>query len=393
MLLITDNYSLSAGGAENYFFELKKRLEAEPTLAIFSLGFGEKPSHSPTTLILKKIQSNIKRLLWQIVFHPLVYFRIRQFIKAVQPDVIHLHNVKQYTFTLFLALRHYRVIQTIHDYGAVCPTAHNIHRDLRPCATGWRRACFWQHQVKFNRIIYLAQTCVHVLTQYLQKKFVQLCFAPSPELVTYLTHHQFSQPHYIPPFKKNLGLPQFNLIEPNHFFFAGQLGAHKGIFQLVKEFAQAYQSRPFLKLTIAGEGASKGKLKKLIHALKMQKNIHLIGWQPCLNDYYQRACAVIFPSVWMEAFGLIMMDSMLQGRPVIGSNRGSPTWLIEEGVTGLIFDPSEVGSLAKKIIWLADHPETIKPFGLAGYAKIQKLIDNETTIQQIITHYQNIAAH
>lgn len=421
VLLFTDNCSPAAGGAEKYFFELKDQLE-KANCNVYMLGFADKIQCAEKKLILKSVQVKLLRFFWQIMFHPVIYYRIRKYIKTVRPDVIHLHHTKQYTLTLFLALRGHKVIQTVHDFGAVCPTAHNIHRDLTPCATGWRKQCFWQHQLKFNRLIYLAQISTFLLTKFLQRRGVQFFFAPSPQLADLASKYHQKTCYFIPPFKNNAYALQDTPNEDsnaqengalNHqtfkshstsaninsidaaspakvnFFFAGNLGAHKGVFTLIQEFAIAYADCKNLTLTIAGSGSAATKISQLIQQLQLSEAIHLVGWQSDLAKYYQQCSVVIFPSIWMEAFGLVMLDAMLHSRPIIGSNRGSPTWLIEHKKTGLIFDPQNKGSLAKQILWCAQHPQLTKQMGKAGHAKIHHLLDNDTILANIFAHYKS----
>ena len=74
----------------------------------------------------------------------------------VNPEIIHLHNINKYTFSLLFALRGYKVVQTVHDYSLICPTIWNVHNDLKPCPTGITRFCFWDHKRGNNIFVYLS---------------------------------------------------------------------------------------------------------------------------------------------------------------------------------------------------------------------------------------------
>src|SRR5687768_4733870 len=125
ILLITDNHTPS-GGAEHYFFDLKNRLKNLSGFEIFSLGFGPKEEKGADFLVLKSLNSNMSKFIWRILFHPFIYLKLRNYIRKIKPDVIHLHNTKQYTISLLKAIKPYPVVQTIHDYSYICPTAQNI---------------------------------------------------------------------------------------------------------------------------------------------------------------------------------------------------------------------------------------------------------------------------
>src|SRR5204863_8402140 len=120
--------------------------------------FGPTECDGEDFYVIKGLKSKIAKLVWQILFHPRIYFKLRKQIKKIRPDIIHIHNVKQYTASLLSAIRPYPVVQTIHDYTVICPTGLNIHRDHQLCPTGMRMRCFWQHQTKHNALIFLALT-------------------------------------------------------------------------------------------------------------------------------------------------------------------------------------------------------------------------------------------
>lgn len=389
ILLINDNHS-PLGGAEHYFFDLKKRLQALPNVSVYSLGFGKTESTGHDYIILKALKSKFAKLLWQLLPHPRMYFTLQKQIKNINPDVIHIHNINQYTVSLLAAIKSYPVVQTIHDYGVICPTAHNIHQNGEPCKTGVRLACFWQHQVKYNLLTYIALTFAFLNKKYHIKKSVNRYFAPSPLLVHYLNLHGFNDATYIAPFRNAIKTPDFQLIKPHHFLFAGHLGSHKGIYVLLEEFALARQKNPKLTLTIAGMGAEKNRLLKRIKALQLENHIRFLGWQDNLESEYQQCAAVIFPSLWMEAFGLIITEAMSYARPVIGSNRGTPPWLIDDKQTGLIFNPLQKGDCAEKIITLAGNMELITQYGKNGAEKLLTFIDNEKVLNQIVAIYKEL---
>lgn len=390
ILLITDNHS-PTGGAENYFFDLKQRLKSMPGIEVYSLGFGPQVSHGDDFYVFKQLKSKLAKLISQFIAHPMMYRRLRRHLQHIQPDVIHLHNTKQHAAALLKAIKPYSVVQTIHDYGAICPTAHNIHKNHQPCATGIRKACFWQHQVKYRFLSYLALSAAFFKTRSQLKKIVKKYFAPSPQLVGYLQNNGFQSVSYIPPFKHGHVASDFTHVKPHHFLFAGNLGSHKGVDILLEEFALAHQKNPQLTLAIAGKGPCEKQLRHRINELGLEKSICFLGWQQQLTSDYLACAAVIFPSIWMEAFGLVITEAMHHARPVIGSNRGSPPWLIDDGKTGMIFDPVKKGDLADKLLSLAGNVPLIMELGLNGQRKLETLIDNQQVLRQIISAYEELA--
>ncbi|GEM_PF-1541252 len=387
ILLLTDNHT-PTGGAENYFFDLKNRLKKTPGIEVFSIGFGPIEMHGDDYYVIKGLRSKFFKLIWQILFNPVIYLRLRSQIRKFQPDVIHLHNIKQYTASVMRAVKPYQVIQTVHDYSIICPSAQNIHKDNQPCPTGMRKRCFWQHQVKYNPVIYLALVCSFYQMRRHLRKTVKMFIAPSPLLVEYLKKNSFNNTVFIPPFKKEQSSYSFDNMQPGHFLFAGSLGQHKGVHILIEEFALACKRNNHLYLTIAGTGPEELHMRQRIQTFGIEKHVRFTGWHHHLDKLYDENMAVIFPSTGFETFGLVITEAMGRARPVIGVNRGTSDWIIDDQRTGLLFDPLKKGDLAEKMLTLARNPELAKQLGTNGYEKLKNFIDNDMALEQIISLYR-----
>lgn len=372
-----------------FFLISKKRLQALPHLDVHSFGFGPCASSGQDFTILKGIRSRLSKWLWQLLPHPVVYFRLRQYLKKLQPDVIHLHNVRLYTASVLHAIKPYPVVQTIHDYGILCPSAQNLHRDLTPCKTGFRLSCFWEHRIHATLPVYFALLFSYAVRRARLKKIVRLFLAPSPLLADTLRQQGFKHARFLAPFKNPPQSPCLHAIKPLHFLFAGNLGTHKGIHVLLEEFALAHQKNNKITLTLAGKGPEEARLRKRIAALSLEHSVKLVGWKADLESEYQACAAVIFPSLGLETFGLVMTEAMNHSRAVIGANRGAIPWIIDDGKTGLVFDPLKPGDLAEKLLMLAGNTEKIHALGKQGKEKLETFIDNEAVLASLVEAYQN----
>lgn len=387
VLLITDNHT-ACGGAENYFFDLKERLKKIPDVEVYSLGFAAEANMGEDFVTFKSIRSNFFKFLWYTLINPFMYFKLRKQLKRICPDVIHIHNIKQYSISLLWALKPYPVMQTVHDFSCICPTAQNIHKNNEPCPTGLQIKCFWQHQIKYNFLTYLALIPAFYLNKNRLRKTVKKFIAPSPYLVDYLKRNHFDDVTFIPPFKPERDSFSFHNVNSNHFLYSGNLGTHKGVHLLIEEFALACHENPALILYIAGLGPEELQMRHRAKILHIEKNLVFLGWQDNLDHIYQSVTAALFPSIGMEAFGLVMTEAMSHARPVIAINRGTAAWLIENNHTGLLFNPSKKGDLAEKILFLARNQPFTQQLGINGFAKLQALINNEHALKKIIELYK-----
>lgn len=386
LLLITDNHT-PTGGAEKVFFELKERLTQIPGMTVFSLGFTPKPTQTANSLTFAKTRNPWRKLWWQIFTHPSTYQQLKKAIDDFKPDIIHLHNFKEHTAALLKAIRGHTILHTLHDFSVICPGSYNVHRDLTPCSTGFRLRCALNHRHKYRLPVYAGL----VFSYFLQRRRLQKCVSQftgvSPVLAEFV-RHSFKQPvTFLPPFT----LPPQNVNPsptPAHFLYIGQLSHHKGVHHLLHEFAIAFKKHPELRLTLVGDGPDKEKLQQLCKQLTISDAVDFTGWKTEPHIYYLSHRAVILPSLCMEAFGLTLAEGMAHGKPLIVSDRGAPTWLVENQVTGYHFNPKIRGDLAQKIIELAADPEKAQKMGEAGYQKYKKNFNNEKILADTIALYQ-----
>uniref|UniRef100_A0A914IC08 Glycosyltransferase n=1 Tax=Globodera rostochiensis TaxID=31243 RepID=A0A914IC08_GLORO len=90
------------------------------------------------------------------------------------------------------------------------------------------------------------------------------------------------------------------------------------------------------------------------------------------------ALAFIFPSSWAEPFGVVMIESMACGTPVIARNRGSVPEIIEPGVSGLLFQTIEEGV------------EAVNKIGQIDRAKVRKAFDQRFTVEAMVDGYERV---
>jgi hypothetical protein len=84
-----------------------------------------------------------------------------------------------------------------------------------------------------------------------------------------------------------------------------------------------------------------------------------------LEAYYQSCDLFVAPSLY-ESFGLVYLEAMNYAKPVIGGRAGGVPEVIEEGVTGLLSEPEDSGSLADAMIRLLGSPTKLYEMGIAG---------------------------
>jgi len=112
-----------------------------------------------------------------------------------------------------------------------------------------------------------------------------------------------------------------------------------------------------------------------------------------LASCYQKAQALIFPIQWEEPFGLVMVEAMSCGTPVIAYNRGSVAEIVKDGVTGFIVDPDDTdrpgkGSWTIKKQGVEGLVEAVKRIGEIDRAAARKHVEEKFTMDAMVAGYE-----
>lgn len=140
--------------------------------------------------------------------------------------------------------------------------------------------------------------------------------------------------------RKELGLPL-------HTQIVGvmcRLIEQKGLSYGLQAFQQLTDKHPNTHLVIAGDGVLRESLEAEAQQLGLDGLVHFLGWR---SDPLQTLAGydlLLMPSLW-EGFGLVMLEAMAQGLPIIGSHVSAIPEVIENGETGLLVPPRDVPAL------------------------------------------------
>jgi glycosyltransferase involved in cell wall biosynthesis len=152
--------------------------------------------------------------------------------------------------------------------------------------------------------------------------------------------------------------------EDNRFLFAGRLNRQKGLDHLLKAFA--VMTRPAM-LDVVGEGNEARSLRLLASQLGISDRVVWHGQvdQPALARFYQKATAVVVPSV-DEGLGLVAAEAQLCETPVVAFRSGGLTDVVQHGTTGILVTPGETAELAHALDTVLSSPEHAGELGRAG---------------------------
>jgi D-inositol-3-phosphate glycosyltransferase len=164
--------------------------------------------------------------------------------------------------------------------------------------------------------------------------------------------------------RKRLGLD----IRENIILYVGRLEYFKGIQILLKAFSTVVEKRELMRLFIVG-GADKGDpdfvlLKEMIEKLGIdrQVTIQFAVPQQKLRDYYIAADILALPS-FHETFGLVALEAMACGTPVVAARVGALPSVIEHQVTGYLVDTHDPSDFSQTFIRMLSNKNHLKSMG------------------------------
>jgi len=161
--------------------------------------------------------------------------------------------------------------------------------------------------------------------------------------------------------------------EPN-VLFAGRLERYKNVDALIRAFATVLAAVPGARLRIAGEGGERARLATLASELGVASSVDFLGYRAPrdLVAEYGRARVLCLPSRG-ESFGLVCLEAMACGVPVVVSDRISGAWdYVEDGVNGLRAPPGDATRLAECLGALIGDPALSRAMGERARATAER---------------------
>ena len=180
---------------------------------------------------------------------------------------------------------------------------------------------------------------------------------------------------YKPRYRDKALLNKYDLHGKKIILFVGALDkAHyfKGLnilFQAIKKIS----NNDDFRVLIVGDGDLKQSYMSLVDSFGLGKKIMFLGYVPdnLLPKYYNLADMLVLPSIdKSEAFGIVCLEAMSSGVPVITSDLAGVRSVVSKKKTGLLVKPSNVQNLADMIQYLLNNPKIAKEYGKAGRAKV-----------------------
>lgn len=275
--------------------------------------------------------------------------RVAQALHEFQPDVVHVHNTwfAMSPAVITAASRHSpAVVMTLHNYRITCGNSL-LFRDGHPCeecvgSHPWhavQHACY--HGSRPRSAVAAATIALNArrrtwledvdlflaLTPFARSRFIAAGLPGERiEVVPHRVHDPGSRP--APPSASR------------DVVFVGRLSPEKGVNVLVAAMSAVADTK--LRLVIVGDGPQRRDLER-----SAGPNVSFTGQLPphAVRERLLTARALLFPSRWYETYGLVLVEALAAGLPVLASDLGGSRWLVG-GAAGQFLPSGDIGAWA-----------------------------------------------
>jgi glycosyltransferase involved in cell wall biosynthesis len=307
------------------------------------------------------------------------------------PDVIHLHQVD-----LPDVIREMRasapVVISAHVYSA-CPSGLYYFQPGNECTRAHGPGCV------FNM---LARGCAHTRNlkslpaRYSGAARRAQALASADLLVSYssavdrhLAANGLARRRVVPFPVTITPKPGSGDADRRRVVFAGRVVSQKGVAVLIRAAREVDG-----EFVICGDGRELQAMRSLARRIGVERRVCFKGWLGAeeLASEFARASVVVVPSLWPEPFGLVGIEALSAGRPVIASATGGIEDWLEDGISGLCVKPGDVHDLAQALNRLLADPDMQRTMGEAGKLAVHTRFSPERHVAALLDAYASARA-
>ena len=174
--------------------------------------------------------------------------------------------------------------------------------------------------------------------------------------------------------------------------YVGRLSRRKGPDVLLDAFARVAAEHPSARLVFAGDEFGGGdalgdELRGQAERLGVAARVEFRPFREEISDLLREASVVVSPSILPESFGLVLLEAMAHGRPVIASRHGGPAELVVDGETGTLVPPGDRNALAKALGALLSDPAGARRMGDAARERARERYDIDASVARFVELY------
>ncbi len=154
----------------------------------------------------------------------------------------------------------------------------------------------------------------------------------------------------------------------------------------VEAFAEIHTQRPDAHYVLAGDGPMRGDLELQAERLGLLGVVHFLGWRSDMDTVYDGIDVILHPAVG-ESFSNAVAEAMIHCVPVVAAREGGLSEIVVDGETGLLAAPNDALALVEPVLRLLDDHDLACRFGEAGRRRIEQVYSPERQVERYLRLY------
>ncbi len=377
ILMVTDFYPPATGGVEHHVHSLSHALARRGhhvTVATLRRP-GAPPEEWDGGVLVRRIPATTQRIqrlystdrLWAPpVPDPESVSGLRSIVKEARPEIVHGHDWLARSFLPLKRWSKAALIVSLHYYGLTCAKKSLLYRQ-HPCSGPAARKCLGCAANHYGYVKGPAVAAGSWIGGRAERALVDRFITVSEAVAigNGLAHHR--QPvDIIPNFVAEHDMPSKQpddaflrqLPEGDFVLFAGDLRHAKGLAVLLEAYSGLPDPPPLVLIGKTWPETPRAFPPGVLTLGEWPRSAVFAAWSRCLFG--------VVPSVWPEPFGIVLIEAMVCGKPVIASRIGGIPEVVVDGETGLLVPPGDSAALREAMFHLLAHPDLRARMGKAG---------------------------
>ena len=170
---------------------------------------------------------------------------------------------------------------------------------------------------------------------------------------------------------------------------ACRLVEQKGVSDALQAFAGTRGEFPEARLLIAGDGPLRAQLESEATQAGLTGSVRFLGWRDDVPQLLAACDLFLMPSLW-EGFGLVLLEAMAQGLPVVASRVSAIPEVVLAGETGLLAPPRDVPALREALLTLLRDPPLARHMGLMGMERLETHFSEQRMLDETLALYHEL---
>lgn len=405
-VLIVSPYHFPGDGVATYAFNLSELLKRNGHETAFFAMQDDRNIPDPNSDLFvshidyvemnrKKSIGAAMRVMGRIIYFPEARRKIGLLIDRFQPDLIHAQGILHFMSPSILFEANKRripVVHTLHDFKMICPNTSMINDRTGAVCEACKSGRYYMPVFKRCKKGSLAASTVASIEAYADvlmgvRGRIGAYISPSEFLRNKFIEHGFPKDnlHHIPNMlSENTFVEKVN--GGDYILFIGRVDPLKG----VRELVQASRQTPEIQVKVAGRIAP-SMVDEVPSTLP--PNVEYVGLKSGdeLRSLVEGALALAVPSTWYENQPFSILEAFAAGKPVIASDMGGMTELVENRVRGILVKPGDVDQLKNAMLWMWSHRQESLEMGRNALEYVRTRHGSEEHYRQIVQLYNLLA--